>query len=49
MYCFKNMFNIKKITVFIGLYDSIILCGLIVDKIFNLQKKLVIHKLSTNY
>lgn len=38
MYYFKNLFNIKKIIVFISLYNSINICGFFVDKIFNLQK-----------
>ena len=49
MYCSKNLFNIKTIKVFIGLYNSIILCVYFVDKIFNPQKKQVTHKLSTVY
>ncbi len=49
MYYFKNLFNIKKIIVFISLYNSIILCGFFVDKIFNPQKNLVIHNSSNAY
>lgn len=39
MYCSKNLFNIKTIKVFIGLYDSVILYVCFVDKNFNPQKK----------
>ncbi len=49
MYYSKNLFNIKLIKVFIGLYYLIILCVYFVDKIFNVKNKQVIHKLSTIY
>ncbi len=49
MYCSKNLLNIKPIKLFIGMYNSIILCVYFVGKIFNPQKKQVIHKQSTVY
>ena len=49
MYCFKNLFKIRKVIVFISLYNPIILCGIFVDKNFKPQKKLVIHNSSNAY